>query len=75
MDNKIFRRLARLEQRPGSRIPSFSVELADGSTATAHGFGLLALDGVKRISYDHRQPCADTVLDLFQMLNPAVEVV
>lgn len=68
-------RLAALENRPGNRIPRFSVELADGGTVTAFGYGLLAMRSVSRVCYDPMNSCADTVIGLFIALHPEAEVV
>lgn len=73
--SNILSRLAALENRPGSRIPHFTVETADGTTMTAHGYGLLTVDDAVRACYDPAQPCAGEVVGLFVALHPEVEVI
>lgn len=74
--SSILSRLAALENRPGSRIPHFTVETVDGTTQTAHGYGLLAVSDVRRVHFDPTQLCAQVVIDLFMALRgDGVEVV
>lgn len=69
-------RLHALEQRPQNRIPRFTVETVDGTTQTAHGYGLLAVSDVRRVHFDPTQLCAQVVIDLFMALHgDEVEVV
>lgn len=74
--SNILSRLTALENRPGSLIPHFTVETVDGTTQTAHGYGLLAVPDVRRVHFDPTQLCAQAVIDLFMALRgDGVEVV
>lgn len=74
--SNILSRLAALESRPTNKIPKFSVELADGTMRTVHGYELLRCgdDVIKRIHFDESQQTAVDTIALFTALNPGVEV-
>lgn len=68
-------RLRKLERNTLNPVPAFTVQLHDGTTEVAYGYGLLTIAwDIRRVFCDSRQPCALEPLALLAALRPDVEI-